>query len=119
MTAPGWYPDPNDPTSRRYFDGTAWTESRAPVAADAGFSTRSAAVAGLLQLFLGWFGIGRFYIGSPVVGVIQLALGVIGIFTTIFLIGFFILGLLSLWTVIEAFVMFGGGIRDGDGKKLR
>ncbi len=26
MAAPGWYPDPNDPASVRYFDGTAWTD---------------------------------------------------------------------------------------------
>ena len=30
MTAPGWYPDPSDPTRQRYFDGTAWTENYAP-----------------------------------------------------------------------------------------
>ena len=29
---PGWYPDPDDPTGRtgRWFDGSAWTEHRAP-----------------------------------------------------------------------------------------
>jgi uncharacterized protein YbjQ (UPF0145 family) len=26
----GWYPDPNDPGLRRYFDGTQWTEHTAP-----------------------------------------------------------------------------------------
>jgi hypothetical protein len=26
----GWYPDPNDSTTQRYWDGTQWTESRAP-----------------------------------------------------------------------------------------
>lgn len=26
----GWFPDPGDPTSRRYWDGRAWTEQRAP-----------------------------------------------------------------------------------------
>jgi hypothetical protein len=33
MTAPGWYPDPSDPTRRRYFDGEAWTENYAPLGA--------------------------------------------------------------------------------------
>lgn len=28
---PGWYPDPDSP-SQRYWDGTAWTEQRAPAA---------------------------------------------------------------------------------------
>ena len=30
MTAPGWYPDPYDPSRQRYFDGRAWTENYAP-----------------------------------------------------------------------------------------
>lgn len=35
MTQPGagWYPDPSDPSRQRYFDGTAWTESYAPLPA--------------------------------------------------------------------------------------
>ena len=27
---PGWYPDPNDPATDRYWDGTHWTDSRTP-----------------------------------------------------------------------------------------
>jgi hypothetical protein len=30
MTAPGWFPDPSDPSRQRYFDGKAWTENYAP-----------------------------------------------------------------------------------------
>ena len=29
-TPPGWYPDPHDSTSIRYWDGQQWTENRAP-----------------------------------------------------------------------------------------
>ena len=29
MTAPGWFPDPSDPTRLRYFDGKVWTEQYA------------------------------------------------------------------------------------------
>ena len=29
-TTPGWYPDPDDPASLRFFDGAAWTTGRAP-----------------------------------------------------------------------------------------
>ena len=25
MTQPGWYPDPDDPTARRYWDGSSWS----------------------------------------------------------------------------------------------
>src|SRR3954453_22027758 len=28
--AAGWFADPHDPTQLRYWDGTAWTEHRAP-----------------------------------------------------------------------------------------
>ncbi|WP_328358611.1 DUF4352 domain-containing protein [Mycobacterium sp. NBC_00419] len=28
--APGWFPDPADPSRQRYFDGTAWTQNYAP-----------------------------------------------------------------------------------------
>lgn len=30
--APGWYPDPNDPSIQlRYFDGQAWTPATHPM----------------------------------------------------------------------------------------
>jgi len=29
-TPPGWYPQPNDPTTKRWWDGTQWTENTAP-----------------------------------------------------------------------------------------
>jgi hypothetical protein len=30
LPPPGWHDDPNDPSSLRYWDGTAWTDHRAP-----------------------------------------------------------------------------------------
>lgn len=33
MAAPGWYPDPSDPSRQRYFDGEAWTDNYAPFGA--------------------------------------------------------------------------------------
>jgi len=33
MTAPGWHPDPSDPSRQRYFDGKEWTENYAPFGA--------------------------------------------------------------------------------------
>ena len=30
MADAGWYPDPSDPTAQRYWDGSAWTEHKAP-----------------------------------------------------------------------------------------
>ena len=28
---PGWYPDPSGAAGQRYFDGTGWSDSRAPL----------------------------------------------------------------------------------------
>jgi TM2 domain-containing membrane protein YozV len=118
---PGWYPDPSGSGQQRYFDGANWTDLQsAPVAYQGDqVSTKSSAAAGLLQLFFGWFGLGRFYVGSPIIGVIQLVIGLIGIFTTWLIVGFFILGALSIWTFIDAIMLFSGAVRDGEGRKLR
>jgi hypothetical protein len=35
-TPAGWYLDPDDPTSQRYFDGSQWTEQRMPAGQSAG-----------------------------------------------------------------------------------
>ena len=32
--APDWYPDPDDPTQLRYWDGSIWTENRSPAVAE-------------------------------------------------------------------------------------
>ncbi len=124
MTQPaGWYPDPSG-QGQQYWDGTQWLAPAAQagiyaVQQPAPLSEKSAMAAGLFQLFFGWFGIGRFYVGSTAIGFIQLAIGIIGIVSSIVLVGFFILGALSIWTFIDAMLMFAGAVRDGDGRKLR
>ena len=75
----------------------------------------SAVAAGLLQLFFGWFGLERFYVGS--LGM-HSALA-LGIGTVFFIVGFFILVPLSIWTFFGANVMFSGNVKDKDGRKLR
>jgi len=47
-TAPGWYLDPHDPYTQRYWDGTRWTENRAPAAQAAGPPTNGKATASLV-----------------------------------------------------------------------
>lgn len=39
---PVWFPDPSDPSRRRYFDGTTWTDNYAPAEAPAPVSGKSA-----------------------------------------------------------------------------
>ena len=83
-------------------------------------SDKSAATAGVLQLFLGVFGVGRFYIESTQIAVIQLCLGVVGMFFTAFcLIGLPVLIGVSIWALVDAIMIFSGNVRDKYGRKLR
>jgi TM2 domain-containing membrane protein YozV len=135
---PGWYPDPSGAPTQRYFDGTRWTEQLAPFSAPIPPVTwpaapmnwpavqglmpppKSAVAAGLLQLFLGTFGAGRFYIGTTGIAATQLALGLAGLFFTLFcFVGIFILVPLWTWNLVEAIMMFAGAIGDGYGRKLQ
>jgi hypothetical protein len=54
---PGWYADPNDPMTRRYWDGNKWTDNRAP-GAQAGTKTNGLAIASLVLgiIWLWWLG---------------------------------------------------------------
>lgn len=122
-TPAGWYPDPHGAPTQRYFDGRRWTDQLAPLPTSPrydGLSTKSAAVAGLLQLFLGWFGLGRFYLGYGGIGGVQLALGLVGLIGTMMCcVGLIILVPLSIWLVIEGIMMIAGAIPDSEGRKLR
>jgi host cell surface-exposed lipoprotein/uncharacterized protein DUF2510 len=42
MAAPGWFPDPSDPSRQRYFDGKAWTEHYANFGAPTAFPAQPA-----------------------------------------------------------------------------
>ncbi len=83
-------------------------------------SDRSATTAGLLQLFLGVFGIGRFYIDSTHIAVAQLCLGLFGVFFTLFcLVGFPVLLGGIVWAIVDAIFIFTGNVKDNHGRKLR
>jgi TM2 domain-containing membrane protein YozV len=128
-TAPaGWYPDPRDPATEYWWDGTQYTQSRpigsaapaipgAPAAyapapyAPAGYapsgyapangvSPKSRTVAAILGFFLGGIGIHRFYLGN-----IGLGLGLL-------LAGWITLG---IWPLIDWIFVLAGQARDGQG----
>jgi len=67
-------------------------------------SDKSKLVAGLLQLFLGSFGIGRFYLGYTGMGVAMLLLSWLTC---------------GIWPLIDAILIFIGNVPDSDGRKLR
>jgi TM2 domain-containing membrane protein YozV len=128
-SSPGWYPDPSGAPTQRYFDGTKWTDQLAPLSTPAIAympvqgalpPPKSAAAAGLLQLFLGTFGLGRFYIGDTGTAAAQLVLGLVGLFFTLFcFIGMVILIPLWIWTFIDGIMMFAGAVTDAYGRKLQ
>ncbi|WP_307857380.1 NINE protein [Mycobacterium sp. SM1] len=85
-------------------------------------SDKSAVAAGCLQLFVGMFGVGRFYIGSTAIGGVQLALTVLGLLLLISIIGigvgFLILFGVGVWVFVDAIMMFSGAVTDAHGRKL-
>ena len=71
------------------------------------YSDKSRLAAGLLQIFLGGFGIGRFYLGYIGLGVAQL------------LVSIFTLGIGSVWGFIDGILILTGFVKeDGKGKTL-
>ncbi|WP_082480986.1 DUF2510 domain-containing protein [Rathayibacter sp. Leaf299] len=79
--APGWYPDPTQPATQRYWDGTAWTEQRAPLAPPR--PTNGMAIAALILGCIGLFLIPiPFFIGLLLGGppaVLAIILGIISL----------------------------------------
>lgn len=71
------------------------------------YSSKSKTAAGLLGIFLGAFGVGRFYTG-------HIGLGVAQLIVTIFSFGFG-----ALWGFIDGIVLLAGSPRDSDGFPLR
>ncbi len=67
-------------------------------------SDKSKLVAGLLQLFLGTFGIGRFYLGYTGLGVAMLLLSWLTC---------------GIWPLIDAILILVGRVPDSDGRTLR
>ncbi|ROZ87352.1 TM2 domain-containing protein [Gordonia sp. OPL2] len=83
------------------------------------YSDKSKIVAGLLQIFLGTFGVGRFYLGDNQTGGIQLGLTILGWITVVFIVGLFILMGVGLWALIDGIMMLTGSVRDRNGLPLR
>jgi TM2 domain-containing protein/uncharacterized protein DUF2510 len=127
----GWYPDPSHPGFEHWWDGTAYTQSRAvapsapspavyappayaPAAyapggytpaqlVAAGISPKSRTVAAILGFFLGGIGIHRFYLGN------------IGMAVAMLFLGWLTLG---IWPLIDWIIVLVGSAHDGQGLKV-
>lgn len=124
QSAPGWYPDPSGGPEQRYWDGQQWQASPAPQASSAvapyggvnygvdaygrPLSDKSKLVAGLLQIFVGSFGIGRFYLGYTTIGVLQIVVTAVTCLT---------LG--WIWPLIDGIMIITGKVPDAQGRTLR
>ena len=63
--------------------------------------------AGLLQILLGTFGVGRFYLGYTTIGVLQLVVSVVTC------------GIGAIWPLIDGIMILMGNVPDTQGRKLR
>ena len=75
------------------------------MAYDAG--KKSTGTAFLLWFFLGGFGGHRFYLGQTGAAIGMIALNLLGWLTLIFIFGFFLLGALGVWLLVDAFLISG------------
>ncbi|NYT94329.1 MULTISPECIES: TM2 domain-containing protein [Salinispora] len=72
-----------------------------------GGSDKSKIVAGVLQILLGGFGVGRFYMGDTKTGVFQLIVTLVTC------------GVGSLWGLVDGILILVRGGVDGQGRPLR
>ncbi|MCW3844486.1 TM2 domain-containing protein [Micromonospora yasonensis] len=72
-----------------------------------GVSDKSKIVAGILQILLGSFGVGRFYMGDTKTGVIQLVVSIVTC------------GLGGIWGLVDGILILVNGGVDGQGRPLR
>lgn len=70
-------------------------------------SDKSKLTAGLLQIFLGSFGVGRFYLGYTTIGVLQLVVSLVTC------------GIGSIWGLIDGILILIGNVPDPEGRTLR
>ncbi len=74
------------------------------IGAAAGGAQKSKVVAGVLAILLGGIGVHKFYLGYGGAGALMLAGWVVGVITTMLLVGFFLLAALAIIALIEGII---------------
>ena len=72
----------------------------------------------LLTLFVGVFGVHRFYAGRPLSGSYMLLLNFTGLLTVIFIIGLYPLSAVAIWMLIDLVFVAMGRFRDGQNHRI-
>ena len=96
------YPDPSNPYGR----DAAAPFGRDPYTGEP-YSDKSKVTAGVLEILLGAFGAGRFYLDQPGVAVAQIA------------VTWLTCGIGGIWPLIDGILMLTGKVRDKNGRQLR
>lgn len=82
-------------------------------------SDKNKLAAALLCFFLGGIGLHRFYLGYTGSGVMMIVLNLLGIFTSVIIIGWLFWIILLIWIVVDFFRILLGGLKDSQGRALQ
>jgi TM2 domain-containing membrane protein YozV len=83
--------------------------------AGVGISPKSRLATALFAFFLGQLGAHRFYIGKTGTAVVMLVLTIIAIPLCLVIVGFFILGAVRIWSLIDFIFAVAGKMNDSQG----
>jgi TM2 domain-containing membrane protein YozV len=93
----------------------AATQETPAAGAGIGISPKSRLATALFAFFLGQLGAHRFYIGKTGTAVVMLVLTIVAIPLCFVLVGFFILGAVRIWSLIDFIFAVAGKMNDSQG----
>ena len=105
--APGWYPDPSNPSGQRYWDGAAWRPAQPypqPVAqpfAPAPIVAKNPALSAIVSVFIP--GLGSIINGDVGIGIAIFCCYVVACFLILLLIGFVLAPAVWIWGIVDAY----------------
>jgi len=111
LAASRWVPPPQPPANVSLYAGNPPTPFGFDPQTGRPYSDKEKVLAGLLQLFVGCFGVGQFYTGHTGIGVAQLLI-------TVLTLGF-LAPVSMLWGLIDGILMLTGSVADKQGRPLR
>ena len=83
------------------------------------YSDKNKLVALLLVLFLGGLGLHRFYLGRKQGGLLMLGMTIVGTITSGLGIGIALVGIVSIWCLVDLVCLCIGKLTDAQGRPLK